>query len=228
MPVGILIDSLAIIVGGTIGTILGPSLSDGLKSSLRQCFGFMATAIGISLIPSVKNLGAVALALIIGTVLGTLVDLDGKTMKVSSALDNKINKGKGDASLFSSVFVLFTFSATNIIGALTESVSGDSSIILCKAVLDLFTAAIFASELGKTVAFLFIPQLIVGLLCFFIGKPAMNLLVGETLGDFKALGGIVMLMVGLKLLNITKTKPVDAVPSIVLAIPISMLWQMVF
>jgi len=228
MPLGILIDSLSIIIGRLLGSVLGKRLPDKLKTSLTQCFGFMATGIGISLIPNVNNLGAVALSLILATFIGTVLSLDSRLVSLGESI---IKRSKGqsiDYSGFSTVFVLFSFSANNFIGSFTEAIDGDNSILLCKAVLDFFTAIIFAANYGKSVSLIAVPQFIVCILCFLFAKTISSFFMADTMGDFKATSGVIMLMVGFKIIGLLDTKPMDRVLGLLLIVPISNLWQMVF
>lgn len=59
------------------------------------------------------------------------------------------------------VIVLFCASGTGIYGSLDAGMTGDSTILISKSILDFFTAAIFACNLGYVVSVIAIPQFLI-------------------------------------------------------------------
>lgn len=97
--------------------------------------------------------------------------------------------------------------------------------MLCtKAILDFFTAAIFASSLGSVVAFVALPQLILQLLLFFSAGLILPLASAGMQADFAACGGVLMLATGLRIANIKSFPIADMLPAMVLVMPVSALW----
>ena len=76
MPVGILTDVSATVIGGILGLLLGSRLSDRWKSLLNNMLGIAAIVIGIVLIPRVHTLSAVVLAMILGALCGEALKLE--------------------------------------------------------------------------------------------------------------------------------------------------------
>lgn len=84
MPIGVLINTFAIFVGGIIGTLAGNRLTTDFKEKLNMIFGVCAMGMGISAIVLMENMPAVILALIVGTALGLAVHL-GKKIDAAAA-----------------------------------------------------------------------------------------------------------------------------------------------
>ena len=78
MPTGILCNVASVVAGGFIGSIIGEKLSDQLKQTMTTVFGVCAMAMGISTIPGMRNMPAVIFAVILGTLTGILLDIDGR------------------------------------------------------------------------------------------------------------------------------------------------------
>ena len=72
MPIGITTDVLITCLGAVLGVVPGTRLPDSLKKALNNTLGIAAIAMGIVLILKVKNLSAVVLTLVIGSILGAL------------------------------------------------------------------------------------------------------------------------------------------------------------
>ena len=64
------------------------------------------------------------------------------------------------------IIVLFCASGTGIYGSLTAGMTGDNSILISKSILDFFTAAIFACNLGYVVSIISIPQFLIFFVLF--------------------------------------------------------------
>lgn len=165
MPIGITTDVLITCLGAVLGVVLGTRLPDSLKKALNNTLGIAAIAMGIVLILKVKNLSAVVLTLVIGSVLGELVMLDDRIRKlVTGVVHELMNGAAADEQLLaqvSAVVILFCCGGTGWYGALNEGLTGDGSILITKFILDFVTACIFGSILGKIVPMLCIPQAII-------------------------------------------------------------------
>ena len=120
--------------------------------------------------------------------------------------------------------VLFCASGTGIYGAIVSGISGDHSILIAKAILDFFTAMIFACSLGKVIALIALPQCLIFLALFLLSGVIMPLTTPVMINDFKACGGIVMLATGFRIAKIKQFPITDMLPAMILAMPVSWLW----
>ena len=156
------------------------------------------------------------------------LDLDGKIRKGTRALTKKLSAGgQLDEDLLVTALVLFCASGTGIYGSLTAGMTGDHSILLAKSVLDFFTAMIFACQLKKAICLIGLPQLLILGLLFFGAKLILPLTDDVMINDFKAVGGIVLLATGFSILRLKEIPIVNMLPAMVLAMPLSALWETV-
>lgn len=232
MPVGVLVDNLMVALGGIVGGLLGSRVSDGMKHSLTQVFGFAAIGIGITLVVKVNTLGAVVLSLILGTLIGHVLRLEERIDRVFAGLNRKlVRKSEPDEAYmgqFTTLLVLCCCSGTGIFGAMNEAMTGDATTILCKAVLDFFTVLIFATILGRFTAIIAIPQMAILMVLFFCARMIMPWMTDELIRDFSAVGGIIELIIGFRILRLTKAQTADSLPALLLIFPISILWRLIF
>ena len=232
MPVGILVDVAAVLSGSLIGAVLGSRILPRIKEALPVIFGVIALCLGISLMIQVHSLSAVALALILGTIIGEFLQIQKGLDRISAKLNDRIQQGKesedGKAKVLAdyiSVLVLFCASGTGIFGALQEGMTGDASILMVKSILDFFTAIIFATSVGYLMLTIAIPQLTIYMLLFFSASLILPLMSETMLLDFKACGGIVTMCVALRMLQVQPIRVVNLLPSLVLVAPLSYVWQ---
>ena len=151
MPIGILANAFSIFIGGLLGMKLGPKFSESFKANLNTTFGACAMAMGISSIVLMKNMPAVILSVILGTVFGLAVHMGERISAGAMWMERGISKltgagAKKQAEDYQSVLVtcivLFCASGTGIYGSMVSGMTGDHSILLAKTVLDLPTAMI--------------------------------------------------------------------------------------
>ncbi|MBR3106491.1 MAG: DUF554 domain-containing protein [Clostridia bacterium] len=226
MPIGVIVNTLSIAVGGVAGAIWGSKLSQEFKEKLNQIFGVCAMGIGITSIVLLQNLPAVILSLILGTIvgivthLGTWLERGGKRM--ASLFPSK--GSNQDTALLVTTIVLFCASGSGIYGSIVSGISGDHSILLAKSILDLFTAMIFACSLGMVVSAIAIPQFIIFLLLFLLAKVIYPLTTPAMINDFKACGGLILLATGLRIAKVKDFPIADMIPAMLLVWPISWMW----
>lgn len=233
MPVGITINALSVLLGGIFGALGGKKMSASFKENLNMAFGICSMAMGIYAIAPMKNMAAVIFAIILGTGLGLVFHLGtwinrgaaqmqkfiSKFIHAPSAIDQKTF----DATLVT-VIVLFCASGTGIYGALTEGMNGDATILISKSILDFFTAAIFAANLGYVVSLISIPQFVIFIILFFTAHLIYPLTTPAMILDFKAAGGMLMLATGFRMVQIVMFPTADMIPAMILVMPISWLW----
>ena len=178
MPIGVIFNSLAILIGGLFGGFFGQKLSDYFKAQLNLIFGAASMAMGIYLIAPMKNMPAVIFSLIVGTALGLIIHLGdwigkgaGQMQKGMSKLMPNSQSKIGETEFiqnFVTILILFCASGTGIYGSLYEGMTGDPSILIAKSALDFFTAMIFAASLGLVVCSIAIPNFIIFFLLFLL------------------------------------------------------------
>lgn len=226
MPIGIIINVTAVILGGLTGSIAGKRLSDGLKETMNAVLGLCALCMGISTVVLVKNLPPVVFSVILGTLLGLVLKIGAGIQKVSGLVLNKVMKGADQqtADLMLTALVLFCASGTGIYGSLDAGMTGNHSVLIAKAVLDFFAAMIFACQLGKAAAFIGIPQFVVLFALFCLAKVIVPMTNDTMIADFKACGGFVLVATGLRMLKLKPFPIADMIPAMVLVMPISFLW----
>lgn len=234
MPIGVLINTFAIFVGGIIGTLAGNRLTTDFKEKLNMIFGVCAMGMGISAIVLMENMPAVILALIVGTALGLAVHL-GKKIDAAAGLMQRavmrVLKAPATASsqdefmsTLVTVIVLFCASGTGIYGSIVSGMTGEHSILIAKSILDLFTALIFACSLGMVVSLIAIPQTVIFLILFFGARFIFPLTTPAMINDFKAAGGFLLLAIGFRMIKVKMFPTADMIPAMALVMPLSWLW----
>ena len=122
------------------------------------------------------------------------------------------------------VIVLLCASGTGIYGSIIAGMTGDHSILIAKSILDLPTALIFGCTLGTVVALIALPQAAVFLLLFFSAGLIFPMTTPAMIDDFKAVGGIIMLTTGFRMIKVKMFPTADMIPAMILVMPVSWFW----
>ena len=230
MPTGVIINSFSIILGGLAGGLLGHQLSDQLKYQLNLILGLCSMGMGIAAIGLMNYLPAVILSLILGTLIGLVLRFGDWINKAGNRLakifpipDTNSSQDEFLSSLLT-VIVLFCASGTGIYGSLDAGMTGDATILISKSILDFFTAAIFACNLGYVVATIAIPQFLIFSALFYLARAIVPLTTPDMIADFKACGGFIMLATGFRMIQVKMFPTADMIPAMALVMPFSWLW----
>lgn len=234
MPIGVIINTVAIFLGGIAGALLGNKLPEKYKEQLNLIFGLCSMGMGISSIVLMKYMPAVVFALIIGTIVGLVFNLGDKVYELCSRLqkvmirivpkkETNMSETEFLATLIT-VIVLFCSSGMGIYGSLSEGMTGDSSLLITKSILDFFTAAIFACNLGYIVSLIAVPQFVIFMTLFLSASFIVPLTTPDMIADFKACGGFLMVAAGFRILKLKMFPVVDMIPAMILVMPFSWFW----
>lgn len=229
IPKGIIIDCCCVLFGTNFGSLIKHRIPGRINEPMNVVFGIAAIAIGITSMVKLQSLPAVILALILGALIGEAVNLDKKVRNLFHAILEKLSfeiAGDRDEYMRFYLIVAVTFcaSGTNIFGAINEGISGDFTILLSKAVMDIFAAAIFATTLGRAMNLIVLPQFLILCACFYSAQFIIPFTTEAMLNDFIAVGGLLTFVLGLSIAQIKHLSAVNLLPSLILIWPCSWLF----
>lgn len=233
--IGIIINVLAVALGGIFGAFFGNKLSQEFTAKLNATFGVCAAGMGISSIGQMENMPAVILAVVLGTAVGLALHVGTWLTKGAEQMQKPIVKLLGTRtggklsreeflSLLVTAIVLFCVSGSGIYGSLDAGMTGNATILISKSILDFFTAIVFACSLGAVVSTVAVPQLVIFTALFLLAKAIFPLTTPAMIGDFKACGGFLLIATGLRIAKIKDFPIADMIPAMVLVMPFSALW----
>lgn len=205
----------------TIGSILGSKLKKGIneryQTTIMQAVGLIAVSLGITWIGSNISKSKFpilfVISMVIGAVLGEFFDLTTKTENFGKRFkENNLMEGLVTAIL------LFCIGTLSILGPLESALRGNNTLLFTNAILDGITSLVLASNFGigiiLSAVVLFIWQGSIYLSAEFIAPY----ITPELLTEISIIGGILLLATGLNILNITKIKTLNLLPSLLIPI----------
>lgn len=226
MPIsGTLLNVLTVLVGGTLGLLVGGRLPERLQSIIMNGLGLAVILIGVQNGLVTRNPLILIGSILLGGIIGELLRLDYHLDNLGNYLQKRLAAGgTRGASTFSEAFVtsslVFCVGPLTIMGAIQNGISGDITFLGIKSMLDGFAAFAFAASLGWGVLLSAVTVLVYqGLLSLAAwaiagGVPSRD---NPYILEMTAVGGLIIMGVGLKLLNIKELKLANYIPALAVA-----------
>lgn len=227
---GVLVNTLTVILGSLAGLLLKKQIPEKLTGAVMTAIGLCTVAIGVTGIIKGENQLVMIISLVLGVIVGTLIDIDGKLVKLGDKLQKKNKKAHSENSTFSQGFVtaslLFCVGAMTIVGSMNAGISGDNQMLYTKSVLDLISSSMLAASLGVGVlcsaAFVFVFQGALVVLSMCLGSFLSDFAIAELI----CAGSVMITALGLNLLNITKIKVANLLPGLVFVPFVCMVFEL--
>lgn len=222
MITGTLINVATILIGSFIGVFLKRGVPKNISNIIFQALGLFSIFLGISLaLETNNNFLIICASLLIGGILGELLKLSARTESFSNSLKKIINNSnpRFTEGLITATMI-FSIGSMAIIGPLNESLKGDDSLILTKAIMDGVTSIALAAAFGRGVFFSAIPVLLIqgiiglsaGLLHPFISDNLIS--------EISAVGGVLIVGIGINILEMKKINVINLLPAVFVIIPL--------
>ncbi len=212
--IGTLIDAAAVVLGGGIGILIRNYLPKRFETLFFQTVGIFVICVGISMTGKMENMLFIIASLVAGATIGTILEIEKNTLRFGDWIKNKLNSNGDFAEGLSTAFLLFAVGAMSVLGAIEEGTGAKPELLYTKAFLDGVSAIILAAVFGYGVLFsailLIVFQLSITYLTLFLG----DFINQEMLTGITEVGGILLLGLGLKVLDIKKLPVLNMIPAI--------------
>jgi uncharacterized membrane protein YqgA involved in biofilm formation len=224
LPWGAIVNALAIIAGSLAGMLCGARLPERVRRIVFQGWGLCLIVLGVQMGFKTQNQMVLIFSILIGGIVGALLQLEerflrgGERLKLALHSKNpQFTEGLVNGS------VLFCIGAMAILGSFDEGLRGDRSIIYTKSILDMFASTAMAAAFGSGVLFsAFVVLAYQGTLTLFAGS-LQAWITPAIMTEMTAVGGVLILGIGLNLLELTRIPLSNMLPALFLAVPLCML-----
>ncbi|HWQ04967.1 MAG TPA: DUF554 domain-containing protein [Longilinea sp.] len=223
--IGTFVNVAAVIVGSLLGNLMGNRLPERVRSTVVAGFGLFTLGYGLQMFIKTQNALVVVGAILIGSLLGEWWQIDQRLAQLGVWLEGKFNK-KGGGLQSSSRFIkgfltaslIFCVGPMAILGSIQDGLTGDSSILIVKAILDGFAALAFASTLGLGVIFSAALLLIYQGGITLLAVQMQTIVSTSMITEMSAAGGLIL--VALTISSLLELKPIRSanfLPALVIA-----------
>ncbi|MBS3768320.1 MAG: DUF554 domain-containing protein [Candidatus Cloacimonetes bacterium] len=222
---GTLINAAAVILGCLIGLTIRSKLPQNITARVFQGIGLFTLFLGVHMATKTNNFLILIFSIVIGSIIGELLDIDSLMNRFGDWIKTKIKTGNNKFTEgFVTAFLLFCIGSMTILGAFEEGLGGKPNLLLAKSVLDGFAAMALSASLGIGVIFSVIPLLLYqGGLTLFAGS-LQNFFTNTIIVELTAVGGLLLIGLGINILEIKKLKILNMIPGLVVAVILSYLF----
>ena len=234
---GTIVNTAAVVLGGGLGLLLKNGIAKKFETILMQALGLATVFIGAGGVlkymlvvedGNIATRGTMLLifSLVIGCILGQLLDIESQMEKLGVRLkaavriknDNRFVEGFVNTSL------IICVGAMAIVGAMEDGLSGDSSTLIAKAVLDFALVVILASTYGVGAMFsaipIFVYQGAIPVIAAMFGAVISDVLIGE----LSFVGSALIFCVGVNLVREKTFRVANLLPALLIPIVVE-LWR---
>lgn len=223
--IGTLVNTAAVLVGGSIGMVFKKAMPEKIKSIYFQAIGLFTIAIGISMVWEMERILLIVTSLALGSLVGEWLGIEASVEKLSEYLKRRLKIGneKFSEGLITS-FLLFCVGSMTILGTIQEGTGVSSDLLFTKSFMDFFSAILLASAFGLGVVISAIPLLIFQGLLTLIAMLASDFFTPEIIQGLTNIGGVLLIGLGINILEIKKLRIMNMLPALLFVI----LMMMVF
>ena len=215
---GTIVNTGAIVIGSIAGSIIKKGIKDEYKDALFNAMGLAATGLGINAV--VENMAnskyhvLFIASLAIGSLLGTILNIDGRFQKMTERFSGKGKLGEG----LSTGILLFCIGTLSILGPIRSALEGNNDYLFTNATLDLVTSCVLASAYGIgmviTAGVLFLWQGSIYLLACLLG----NFMSADMMTEISLIGGFLIASSGISILKIKEIKTLNMLPCLLVPV----------
>lgn len=237
---GTIANTAAVILGGVLGVLLKNGIAKRFEKILMQVLGLATIFIGISGVLkymlvvensgiSVRGTMLLIFSLVFGCLLGEWIDIESKMetigIKLKSAVriknDNRFVDG------FVTTSLIICVGAMAIVGAMEDGLTGDSSTLIAKSLLDFVIVVVLAAAYGIGAAFsavpIFVYQGAITVIAALFGSVISDVLIGE----LSFVGNALIFCVGVNLVREKTFRVANMLPALLVPIVVE-IWRVLF
>jgi uncharacterized protein len=224
---GTLLNVATVLVGTTVGVLAGARMPAAMQGSLTTGLGFftflLAVGMGLQILgPGIQRGDdlAVLAALLVGIVVGELLRLHDGLEWLGAWFQRRLSSGVRPSRVaegFVTASLVFCVGPLTILGSIDNGLRGDITLLSVKSLLDGVASIAFAAALGPGVYLSALTVLVVqGSIAggAFLLTDVMD---SVTILAVTAAGGLILMGVALRLLDLKAVRVANFLPALVLA-----------
>ena len=217
-----IVNAVVVVLGGLLGLALGGRLQERHTQTIVAALGICTVVIGITSAIDTSNILIVIICLVIGTILGELLQIEHRLDTLGDWLKAKVAKNGGGRFTegFVTASLLFCVGSMAIMGSFDAGLRGDYNTIFAKSALDCVMAVTFAATMGVGVLFAGASVLIYQGVLTLLAALVEPYLSAPVIVEMSAVGGVMLIGTGMNILGLTKEriKVGNMLPAIVLPV----------
>ncbi|MCL2097912.1 MAG: DUF554 domain-containing protein [Bacteroidales bacterium] len=228
---GTIANAAAIIAGSALGLLIHTRLPQKYVNIIFQGMGLFTIVIGMSMALKAEQMILVLLSIVAGSFIGEALNIEGnlekatnyllKKVKKNSSSDNSISPFSLKGFIIASMF--FCVGSMAILGSFEDGLGNPPQLLYTKSVMDGIISIALAASFGFAVAFSAIPVFIYQGTLTLLAACIMRFMSDTMITDLTAVGGVLLIGLGISILQIKEIKIANMLPSLAVIILLNLL-----
>ena len=223
---GTLINAAVMIITGSLGVFLGSKIPERVRETSLMGLGLITIMVGVDAFLETSNAVIPLISILLGGITGSLIQIEHKQENIGKWLKKKTYSSKNNINSktknFVEGFVVASLIACvgpiAILAPLNEVISKDLNLIFIKTGLDGIMVFVYSGTMGIGVLFSSLSVIVVQgfftFLSIIIGNTFLN---EQMIAELTSTGGLMILSIAFRLLNIKKIPSADLIPGLIYA-----------
>lgn len=223
---GTIVNTIAIIAGSLLGLLAKGGIPSKYMNTVMQAIGLAIILVGLKGALASDELLIIIISLAVGSVIGEAINIENRLEMLGAWIESKTAKSEESvAKGFVTASLVFCVGSMAIVGSLESGLTGNHQTLFAKSVLDGIASLIFASTFGIGVLFSCVSVFIYQGTITMAASMMKPFLIPEVVSQMSAVGGLLILAIGINILEIKKIKVANMLPSIFLPLLYYMIRQ---
>jgi uncharacterized membrane protein YqgA involved in biofilm formation len=216
---GTLINTATVLVGGSVGLIIGDRIPDRIRTIVVQVIGLVTLGLGLSDVLKTHNMVFPLVGMVLGGIVGELLAIERRLEGLGEVIRRRFARNQEPGKFvngFVTATLLFCIGPLTILGAMQDATGETPQLYIIKGTLDGFMNVIFGAIYGIGAVFSALSIFVVQGSLTLGGSALDNLLNDRMRIELFSAGGFAVMAIGLNLLEIKKIRLGSLLPGLVI------------
>ena len=215
---GTLLNATTVVAGTAIGVGIGSRLPDRVRDVVVDGMGLVSVLLGLTMALKTQNFFIVMGSILLGGLVGELLGIERRLERLGDFFQRRM---ASDSSTFSTGFVtaslLFCVGPMAILGPIQDGLRGSIQLLAVKSSLDFVASMAFAATLGWGVGLSALSLLVYQGTITLLAGFADRFLTTAMITEMTAVGGLLVLAIGLRILEVRQFRVGSFLPALFIA-----------
>ena len=216
---GTFINTATVLVGGSIGLIIGDRIPERIRTIVVQVIGLVTLGLGLGDVLKTHNMVFPLVGMVLGGIVGELLAIERRLEGLGEVIRRQFARNQEPGRFvngFITATLLFCIGPLTILGAMQDATGETPQLYIIKGTLDGFMNVIFGAIYGVGAVFSALSVFVVQGSLTLGGSALDNLLNDRMRVELFSAGGFAVMAIGLNLLDIKKIRLGSLLPGLVI------------
>ena len=216
---GTLINTATVLVGGSVGLIIGDRIPERIRTIVVQVIGLVTLGLGLGDVLKTHNMVFPLVGMVLGGIVGELLAIERRLEGLGEVIRRRFARNQEPGRFvngFVTATLLFCIGPLTILGAMQDATGETPQLYIIKGTLDGFMNVVFGAIYGVGAVFSALSIFIVQGSLTLGGSALDNLLNDRMRIELFSAGGFAVMAIGLNLLEIKKIRLGSLLPGLVI------------